>query len=163
MGARDEESRLRLYFRTHYLTYFQHGGVWFGESGLSLGLALRPVVHTRLVDKVTGQLVIDPEQRARSRNNDKVLERYMSDSRRKKWNEFKLQRLYLAMKDNVFGSLTKLDNLPESKYFFHFLASTCSLFPSGACQSRFLVSHSKLQRRRIAAHATGCRLQQVEG
>ena len=100
LDPRDKESRLRPYFDPQYLTYFKHGGVWFSESGLSLGLALRPVVHTCLIDKVTGQLVINPEERGRSKKHDKVLERYMSDSGRKKWNEFKLQRLYLVIKDN---------------------------------------------------------------
>ena len=54
LDPRDEESRVCPYFDTSCLTYFKHGGVRFGESGLSLGFALRPVVHTCLVDEVTG-------------------------------------------------------------------------------------------------------------
>ena len=115
LDPRDEESRVRSHFDRKCLTYFKHGRVHFGDGGPSLGLALRPVVHTCLVDKVTGLQVTEAEERRRSRKNDRVLEAYLADSGRKKWNELKLRQLYLAMKEDFLGPPAKLDLRSETK------------------------------------------------
>ena len=103
LDPRDEESKLRLEFDPSALTYFKHGGVRFGQSGVSLGFGLRAVTHTCLVDKVTGRLVVEQGLCMSVTKNEKVLREYLANSKRKEKNERLLRMLYLLVKEQYFG------------------------------------------------------------
>ena len=57
----DEETVIRDYFGDRP-TFFKHGGVKFGRSGLSIGLVFRTTVHKREVYRDTGRLVPENEE-----------------------------------------------------------------------------------------------------
>ena len=102
LDPRDEESKIRLDFDRCAPTYFKHGGVIFGQSGISIGFGLRTVTHTCLVDEVTGRLVAEHGLYSNMTKNDTVLKEYLSNGKRKEKNERFLRILYLVAKKKFF-------------------------------------------------------------
>ena len=116
----DEQSKLRSELDAADLTFFKHGRIHFCE-GLSVGLAFRTCVNTRLVDCATGKLVLEKplsarsepdakrrqrKRRKRNKDHDAALRLYMEDVDRRNQNEAKLRKLHLHLKEKYFGAWT---------------------------------------------------------
>ena len=101
LHPRDEETILREYFDKCSLTYFKHGKVFFGEEGISIGLAFRTTFRHAEVNAKTGQIVMGPDDIPKNKFKRK-LDGYISDTLGKDEDDARRNELYAEMMEKLF-------------------------------------------------------------